>query len=76
MIAKLEMANAYWQNDVSIHETLDSRHVQSILRGKQSDGGYWSEAIDLIEKYGVVPNQSCPTLTDSEDSTPHQPYPK
>ena len=47
---KLEMANAYWQNIVDTRdEPLDSRHVQSILKSKQGDGGYWSEAVDLIE---------------------------
>ena len=67
---KLEMANAYWQNIIDTRdEPLDSRHVQSILHSKQSDGGYWSEAIDLIEKYGVVPKSVMPDVTDSEDST-------
>ena len=67
---KLEMANAYWQNIVDTRdEPLDSRHVQSILKSKQGDGGYWSEAVDLIEKYGVVPKSVMPDVTDSEDST-------
>lgn len=67
---KLEMANAYWQKIIDTRdESLDSRHVQSILKSKQGDGGYWSEAVDLIEKYGVVPKSVMPDVADSEDST-------
>ena len=67
---KLEMSNVFLQKIIDTRdEPLESRHVQSILRGKQSDGGYWSEAVDLIEKYGVVPKSVMPDAADSEDST-------
>lgn len=33
--------------------------MQYVLRG-MSDGGYWTEAADLVEKYGVVPKQVQP----------------
>lgn len=38
--------------------------MQYVLRG-MSDGGYWTEAADLVEKYGVVPKQVQPETYQS-----------
>lgn len=66
---KLEMANTFYQNIInSKDEDITSRKVQEILKHKQSDGGIWAEAADLIEKYGVVPESIMPETDDSAAS--------
>lgn len=45
-------------------EPLKGQLMQYVLRG-MTDGGYWSEAVDLIEKYGVVPKQVQPETYQS-----------
>ncbi len=66
---KLEMANAFLQKMIDLRdEPLESNHVQYLLREKQSDGGWWFEAADLIGKYGVVPTATMPDTEDSMNS--------
>ena len=43
---------------------LKGQLMQYVLRG-MTDGGYWSEAVYLIEKYGVVPKQVQPETYQS-----------
>ena len=67
---KLEMSNSFLQKIIDTSdEDLKSRHVQEILRTKQYDGGWWSEAAELIEKYGVVPESVMPATKDAENSS-------
>lgn len=52
---KLEKANNFLEMVIEhASEPVKGQQMQYILRGL-TDGGYWSEAVDLIEKYGVVP---------------------
>lgn len=39
-------------------EPLDSREVQFLLSTPENDGGQWDMAVNLIEKYGLVPQSS------------------
>ena len=68
---KLEMCNSFLQKVIDTKdEGLKSRHVQEVLKFKQFDGGWWSEAAELIEKYGAVPESVMSDTRDSEDSAP------
>lgn len=63
---KLEMCNSFYQSIIdSRNEELFSKKVQNILSTKQYDGGYWHEAANLIEKYGVVPESA---MTETRDT--------
>lgn len=66
---KLEMCNAFYQKIIDTKELpLTHKKVQSILRHPQEEGGYWHEAVDLIEKYGVVPDVVMPETHTSKRS--------
>lgn len=66
---KLEMCNAFYQKIIDTKELpLTHKKVQSILRNPQPEGGYWHEAVDLIEKYGVVPDIVMPETHASKRS--------
>ena len=53
---KLEKANNFLEMVIdNAQEPIKGQLMQYVLRG-MTDGGYWGEAVDLIEKYG--PNRS------------------
>ena len=63
---KLEKANNFLEMVIeNAQEPIKGQLMQYVLRG-MTDGGYWSEAVDLIEKYGVVPKQVQPETYQSE----------
>jgi bleomycin hydrolase len=62
---KLEKANNFLQMVIDhADEPIKGQLMQYVLRG-MSDGGYWCEAADLIEKYGVVPKSVQPETYQS-----------
>lgn len=62
---KLEKANNFLEMVIdNAQEPIKGQLMQYVLRG-MTDGGYWSEAVDLIEKYGVVPKQVQPETYQS-----------
>ena len=62
---KLEKANNFLEMVIeNAGALLKGQLMQYVLRG-MTDGGYWSEAVDLIEKYGVVPKQVQPETYQS-----------
>ncbi|WP_370850510.1 aminopeptidase C [Megasphaera sp.] len=62
---KLEKANNFMEMVIENTDApLKGQLMQYVLRG-MTDGGYWSEAVDLIEKYGVVPKQVQPETYQS-----------
>lgn len=64
------MCNAFYQKIIDTkYLELTDKKVQHILRSPQYDGGYWHEAIDLIEKYGVVPDVVMPDTKTSKQSS-------
>lgn len=66
---KLEICNSFLQSVIDTKdEDLKSRHVQHILHKKQWDGGWWQEAVLLIDKYGVAPESIMPDTEDTKDS--------
>lgn len=63
---KLEKANNFLEMVIeNAQEPIKGQLMQYVLRG-MTDGGYWSEAVDLIEKYGVVPKQVQPETYQSD----------
>lgn len=66
---KLEKANFFLESIIeTCDEPLDGRLVQWLLAQPLSDGGQWDMFINLIEKYGVVPQSVMPE-TDSSSSS-------
>lgn len=58
---KLEKANLFLENIIdTASEELDSRLLQFLFSGSVSDGGQWDMIVNVIEKYGVVPNEVFP----------------
>ena len=53
---KLEKANYFLDTIIETRErAIDDRELQAILDAPVPDGGWWNYAVNLIEKYGVVP---------------------
>lgn len=58
---KLEKANFFLENIIdTADEDLDSRLLQFLFSGAVNDGGQWDMIVNVIEKYGVVPNEVFP----------------
>lgn len=52
---KLEKANYFLEQILdTVHEDLDGRLVQELLKAPVSDGGQWDMAANLVAKYGLV----------------------
>ena len=63
---KLEKANNFLQMCIDhADKPIKGQQMQYVLQG-MSDGGYWSQVADLIDKYGVVPKQVQPETFQSE----------
>ncbi len=66
---KLEKANSFLEYMIKFrNRDLMDRDVVYLLKDPISDGGYWVNAKDLIQKYGVVPKEVMPE-THSSNST-------
>lgn len=58
---KLEKANYFLHNIIdTADEELDSRLIQWLFSAPVNDGGQWDMIVNVIEKYGVVPNEVFP----------------
>ena len=63
---KLEKANNFLEMVIeNAEEPLNGQLMRYVLRA-MDDGGYWCQAVDIIEKYGVVPKQANPESYQSE----------
>ncbi len=70
---KLEKANFFLEQAIkTAGEPSDSRAVSGYLGSARQDGGWWSNFVGLVEKYGVVPQESQPetVCTDGSNSMP------
>lgn len=66
---KLEKANYFLENIIATrNEPVNSRVVMWLLSDPIPDGGQWDMFIDLIEKYGVVPQEVMPETHSSSSS--------
>lgn len=68
---KLEKANTFYERIIKFRQRdMMDRELVFVLKEPITDGGYWENAKDLIEKYGVVPNEVMPeTNSSSKTST-------
>ncbi|ODV76648.1 peptidase C1B, bleomycin hydrolase [Suhomyces tanzawaensis NRRL Y-17324] len=58
---KLEKTNFFLEQIIdTADEPLDSRLVSFLINDPVGDGGQWDFIINLVEKYGVVPNEVFP----------------
>lgn len=66
---KLEKANYYLENSIDLADRdLDDRLVQYLSTGPLSDGGQWDMVVNLLERYGVVPQPVYPESYSSSNS--------
>lgn len=67
---KLEKANAMLERIIALRdEPFDSREVCYVLDEGMGDGGYYPFAMNLIEKYGLVPKDAMPETACSKNSS-------
>ncbi|KAF3175064.1 hypothetical protein TWF788_008536 [Orbilia oligospora] len=66
---KLEKANFFLEQIIDTsEEPLDSRIVDELLKIPVNDGGQWDMIINLVERYGVVPQKLYPDTYNSMNS--------
>lgn len=66
---KFEKANYFLERVLdTAEETTDSRVVQWLLQAPLNDGGQWDMFVNLVEKYGVVPQSAMPETFHSGQS--------
>lgn len=67
---KLEKANAMLERIIETKDLpYDDRSVCEILDNGMSDGGYYSFAMNLISKWGLVPKSAMPETAASKNSS-------
>jgi bleomycin hydrolase len=63
---KLEKANYFLETIIETRDRdIDDRELQALLNTPIPDGGWWNYAVNLIEKYGVIPKE---LMTETENS--------
>ena len=66
---KLEKSNYFLESIISTHEMdWNSRLVMHLLSDPIQDGGQWDMWINLVDKYGVVPQSEMPESFSSSNS--------
>ena len=50
-------------------EDLDSRLISYLFSNPVNDGGQWDMIVNLVNKYGVVPNEVFPDNAQSTNSS-------
>ena len=63
---KLEKANAFLERVIRLRDRdIMDRRMELLLRNPVPDGGYWESVVNLVEKYGVVPQEVMPETNSS-----------
>jgi bleomycin hydrolase len=67
---KLEKSNIFLEKMIELIDRplRQDRELEWWLRSPAGDGGQWNMAVDLIEKYGLVPLYAMPENVQSEES--------
>ncbi|KAI5795819.1 hypothetical protein FPQ18DRAFT_273352 [Pyronema domesticum] len=66
---KLEKANFFLEQIIdTVKEPLDSRLIQYLMHGPVGDGGQWDMVVNLVEKYGLVPQAIYPDSFNAKAS--------
>uniref|UniRef100_A0A060TEG4 Cysteine proteinase 1, mitochondrial n=1 Tax=Blastobotrys adeninivorans TaxID=409370 RepID=A0A060TEG4_BLAAD len=67
---KLEKAHHFLQNAIDTADVpLDDRLVQALFNDPTSDGGQWDMVVNLVNKYGVVPQSLYPDSYHAKNSS-------
>lgn len=63
---KLEKANLFFENVIHFAaQELDERETFTLMSAPLPDGGQWAMAVNLVEKYGAVPDWVMPETVHS-----------
>ena len=66
---KLEKSNYFLENILStLNEDYDSRIIMWLVKNPIQDGGQWDMFVNLMEKYGIVPQSVMPESVHSSSS--------
>jgi bleomycin hydrolase len=66
---KLEKANMFLEAIIETRNVdIADRELQTLLGDPVPDGGWWSYAVELIEKYGAVPKSVSPETENSSNT--------
>ncbi|RPA97954.1 peptidase C1B, bleomycin hydrolase [Choiromyces venosus 120613-1] len=66
---KLEKANFFLEQIIDTQEEdLDGRLIQYLLQSPVGDGGQWDMVVNLVEKYGLIPQAFYPDSFNSKSS--------
>jgi bleomycin hydrolase len=66
---KLEKANMFLEAVIETRDAdIDDRELQTLLSDPVPDGGWWSYAVNLIEKYGAMPKEMMPETKNSSNT--------
>lgn len=66
---KLEKSNYFLENILkTLDQSTDSRIMTHLLQGPVQDGGQWDMFVNIIEKYGLVPQSVMPETNHSSKS--------
>lgn len=66
---KLEKANNYLEMIIENADKPLSDRMMEYLSFGLGDGGYWDQAVDLVQKYGVVPEYVMPETFQAENTS-------
>ncbi len=67
---QLEKANLFLQGTIDTHKLpLDDKMVQFLFKAPVSDGGQFTGVMDIIGKYGLVPQEVMPETYNSENTS-------
>jgi len=67
---QLEKANLFLEGIINtIDKPLDDKRVEWLLKNPIGDGGQWTGVVDLVAKYGVVPEDVMPESYHSENTS-------
>ena len=66
---KLEKANYFLENIInSLDKPFDSRLIMWLVSEPIQDGGQWDMFVNLMEKYGIIPQSAMPESFQSSQS--------
>ena len=65
----LEKSNLFLENVMDTRaQKMDDREVEWLFKNVIGDGGVWTMMVNLIDKYGVVPESAMPESYNSENT--------
>ena len=66
---KVEKANYFLESILdTVEEDVDSRIVSELMSGPVGDGGQWDMVVNLVAKYGIVPQSLYPDSWNAQNS--------